>query len=161
MQDVITVGKRLIPVEQIALAEPFDPMSNPEFKPEKDFKARVVLLNRDTVLAEVPPHDFAKVHGFRMLPEENIAVNPRVAFRVETFAPSESFTPTKPYATRLKWSDGDGNEHSRLLLTKPEAVIALALRGETEPAPGGKGARQRPRTRGARRGARKPELARS
>jgi hypothetical protein len=59
MEDVITVGKRLLPVEQIALVEPFDPTSNPEFKPEKNFKARVVLLNRDTVLTEVSPQEFA------------------------------------------------------------------------------------------------------
>ena len=41
MENVITVGKRLLPVEQIALVEPFDPTSNPDFKPEKQFKARV------------------------------------------------------------------------------------------------------------------------
>ena len=49
---VVTIGKRLIPVGQVAFVEPFDPASNPEFKPEKDFKARVVLLNRDVVLSE-------------------------------------------------------------------------------------------------------------
>ena len=53
MQDVITIGKRLVPVEQIAFVEPFDPTSNPEFKPEKVFKARIVLLNRDIVLTEL------------------------------------------------------------------------------------------------------------
>jgi hypothetical protein len=159
MQDVITIGKRLIPAEQIAFAEPFDPASNPEFKPEKEYKARVVLLNRDTVLAEILPQDFAGTHGFRVLEEDNIAVNPRIAFRVETFAPSEGFTPTKPYATRLKWRDGEGNEHSRLLLTKPEAVIAVALRGETEAAGTTKSPARRPRSRVSRRGARRAEVA--
>lgn len=160
MQDVIAIGRRLVPLEQIALVEPFDPASNPEFKPEKPFKARLVLLSRDNILAEFTPEEFAASHGFRMLPDDGMAANPAVAYRVETFAPSESFTPTKPYATRLKWRDGDGNEHSRLLLTKPEAVIALALRGETNAA-NGRGAGRRPRARGARRGARKAELARS
>jgi hypothetical protein len=49
---VITIGKRLVPAEQVAFVEPFDPSSNPEFKPEKDFKGRVVLLNREIVLTE-------------------------------------------------------------------------------------------------------------
>jgi hypothetical protein len=43
---VVTIGKRLVPAEQIAYVEPFDPSANPEFGPEKDFKGRVVLLNR-------------------------------------------------------------------------------------------------------------------
>lgn len=46
MANVITLGKRLLPVEQIALVEPFAPSSNPNFKPEKEFKARIVLLSR-------------------------------------------------------------------------------------------------------------------
>ena len=50
MQKVITVGKRLVPTEQIAFVEPFDGSSNPDFKPDRPFKARVVLVNRDTVL---------------------------------------------------------------------------------------------------------------
>jgi hypothetical protein len=128
MEDVITVGKRLLPVEQIALVEPLDPTSNPEFKPEKNFKARVVLLNRDTVLTEVSPQEFAKAQGFRMLTEDNVAANPAIAFSVESFSPSESFKPTKPYLTRIKWRDREDNEQSKLLLTKPEAVLALVLR---------------------------------
>ncbi|GLR90895.1 hypothetical protein [Bradyrhizobium iriomotense] len=35
---VITIGKKLVPVEQVAFVEPFDPAANPEFKPEKDYK---------------------------------------------------------------------------------------------------------------------------
>jgi len=159
MQDVITIGGRLVPVEQIAFVEPFDPASNPEFKSDKPFKARVVLLNRDTVLAEIAPQDFAEAHGFRMLAEDNMAVNPAVAFRVETFAPTESFNPTKAYATRLKWRDPDGNEHSKLLLTKPETVIAVALRGESEVDASPKDSTRRPRPRAQRR-PRKPELVR-
>ena len=30
--NVITIGERLVPAEQIAFAEPFDPAANPEFK---------------------------------------------------------------------------------------------------------------------------------
>jgi hypothetical protein len=134
MENVITLGKRLLPVEQIALVEPFDPTSNPDFKPEKEFKARVVLLNRDTVLTEVTPQEFAKDRGFRILTEDNVAANPAIAFSVESFEPTESFKPTKPYLTRLKWRDQEGNEQSKLLLTKPETVLALVLR-QTAAAP--------------------------
>jgi hypothetical protein len=158
MQDVITIGRGLVPVEQIALIEPFDPASNPEFKPEKLFKARVVLLNRDTVLAETPPHEIAEAYGFRMLAEDGMAVNPAIAFRVESFEATEQFNPTKAYATRLKWRDRDNNEHSKLLLTKPETVIAVVLRGEAAaPANPAKGSPNRPRSRAARRSSRKPE----
>jgi hypothetical protein len=158
MQDVITIGRRLVPVEQIALIEPFDPASNPEFKPEKLFKARVVLLNRDTVLAETPPREIAEAYGFRMLVEDNMAVNPAIAFRVESFTPTETFNPTKAYATRLKWRDRDDNEQSKLLVTKPETVIAVVLRGEAVSAAGAKGSPRRPpRSRATRRNSRKTE----
>jgi hypothetical protein len=159
MQDVITIGKRLVPVEQISFVEPFNPASNPEFKPQKAFKARVVLLNRDIVLAEVTPQEFADAQGFRVLPEDGVAANPAIAFRVESFAPTEKFNPDKPYCTRLKWRDLDGNEQSKLLLAKPETVIAVVLRGQAESGPN----RNRPpprrsRARASRRGSRKAEL---
>ena len=70
-----------------------------------------------------------------MLAEDNIAANPAIPFRVESFEPSESFNPTKPYQTRLKWRDQDDNEQSKLLLSKPETVIAVVLRGGAESAP--------------------------
>jgi hypothetical protein len=132
MQKVITIGRRLVPAEQIALVEPFDPEANPSFKPDKPFKARVVLINRDNVLSEASPQEFADGHGFRMLTEDNVATNPAIAFRVETFTPTDEFKPTKPFLTRLRWRDQDGNDQSKLLLTKPETVIAVALRGGSE-----------------------------
>jgi hypothetical protein len=58
-----------------------------------------------------------------------------VRFLVETFEPAEGFQPRKPYQSRLKWRDQDGNEQSKLLLTKPETVIAVVLRGQAPPAP--------------------------
>jgi hypothetical protein len=135
MQDVITIGKRLVPVEQIALVEPFDPASNPEFKPAKEFKARILMLNRDIVLTELTPQEFATAQSFRMLAEDDIAANPAIRFWVESFEPTESFKPTKPYQTRLKWRDQDGNEQSKLLLSKPEMVITAVLRSGAESAP--------------------------
>jgi hypothetical protein len=62
---------------------------------------------------------FAEANKFRRLPDDNVATNPAVRFRVETFEPSEGFQPRKPYQSRLKWRDQDGNEQSKLLLTKP------------------------------------------
>jgi hypothetical protein len=77
MENVITVGKRLLPVGQIALVEPFDPSSNPDFKPAKEFKARVVLLNRDIVLTETPPEAFAAAQGWwRPLAPEETGASP-------------------------------------------------------------------------------------
>jgi hypothetical protein len=158
MQNVLTFGRKLVPIEQIALVETYDPASNPEFKTEKDYKSRVVLLNRDTVLAEATPQAFAEANGFRMLGDDNVAVNPGVSFRVETFAATESFKPDKPFVTRLRWRDGDGNDQSKLLLTKPETVIAIALRGDTSAGADRKDSPRRPaRARPTRRQAVTPK----
>ncbi len=151
MENIITLGKRLLPVEQIALVESFDPTSNPDFKPEKEFKARVVLLNRDTVVTETTPQEFAAARGFRLLTEDNVAANPAIGFSVESFSPSESFKPAKPYLTRLKWRDREGNEQSKLLLTKPETVLALVLRrADVVPSTEKKAAKRPPRARRVR-----------
>jgi hypothetical protein len=152
MDNVITLGRKLVPIEHIALVEAFDPAANPQFTPSKTFKARVVLLNRETVLIEAAPQEFAEAHGFRMLMDDNVATNPAIVFRVETFEPTEGFRPTKPYLTRLKWRDQDGNEQSKLLLAKPETVIAVALRGVAEPGADQKARPRRPsRSRAPRR----------
>jgi hypothetical protein len=154
---ILTIGKRLISLDQIAYVEPFDPAANPEFKPEKDFKARLVLLNRDVVLTENTPKEFAEANGFHLLAEDNVAVNPSLASRVETFAPTESFKPGKPYRTRIKWRDGNGNEQSKLLVTEPEAVVAeLSQHGASRAA----GTKRSPRRPGhPRRGPRNAEAA--
>jgi hypothetical protein len=96
MQNVITIGRELVPVEQIAYVEPFEPPANGQFKPDKPYKGRVVLLNRETVLTETAPQEFAEAHGFRLLPEDNVATNPAIAFRVENFVPTDDFNPAKP-----------------------------------------------------------------
>ncbi len=152
MQNVITIGRELVPVEQIAYIEPFEPSPNGQFKPDKPYKGRVVLLNRKTVLTEDTPRDFAEANGFRLLPEDNVATNPLITFRVERFAPTEDFSPAKPYQTRLMWRDPDGNSRRKLLRTPAEIVIAIALRGETEP---GNERKARPRRPGQPRAPRK------
>jgi hypothetical protein len=160
MQDIITIGRRLILREQIAYAEPFDPTNNPDFKSDRPFKVRVVLLNRDTALAETSLQEFADACGLHMLDQDMIAVNPLIAFCVETFTSTESFKPEKSYLTRLKWRDLQGNEHSKLLLTAPETVVAVALRGGSE-SPPRSGVERPARARVPRCGSRKPALVRS
>jgi hypothetical protein len=54
----------------------------------------------------------------RLLAEDNVAVGHAIAFKVETFTPTETFRPTKPYVTRVKWRDHDGTEQSKLLLLR-------------------------------------------
>lgn len=133
MANFITVGRRLIPREHVAFVEPFDPNANPKFQTSRDFKGRVVVVNRDSVLIEEPPQAFAEANGFRMLHMDRVATNPAVQFRVETFVPADGFAPAKAYATRLLWRDLDGNEQSKLLLSEPETVLAVAVRGEADP----------------------------
>jgi hypothetical protein len=152
--NIITIGKRLIPVEQIAYVEAFDPAANPEFKPEKNFKARLVLLNRDVVLTENSPTEFSEANGFHLLAEDNVAVNPSLAFRVETFAPTENFKPGKAYRTRIKWRDTNGSEQSKLLVMEPETVVAELSRRGVNRAENSKGSPRRPaRTKRAPRNA--------
>ena len=136
LQNIIAIGRKRLPTEEIALVEPFEPPAEqpPRFTSDKDFKARVVLIDRYNVLTEDTVEAFAEANKFRRLPDDNVATNPAVRFRVETFEPSEGFQPRKPYQSRLKWRE-DGNEQSKLLLTKPETVIAVVLRGEAAPAP--------------------------
>jgi hypothetical protein len=152
MENVVTIGRRHVPVEQIAYVEPFEISANSDFKPEKPFKTRVVLVDREFVLAEATPREFAEAHGFRMLAEDNVATNPAVSFRVESFEATDDFRPTKPYQTRLMWRDPAGKNQSKLLLTKPNAVLAIALRGESDSSPDRKESPRRPaRTRAPRR----------
>lgn len=149
---VITIGKRLVSADQVAFVEPFDPAANPEFKPEKDFKGRVVLLDRDAVLTEQTTHEFAEAHELHLFAEDDVAVNRAIAFKIETFEPTDSFKPTKPYKTRLKWSDARGADQSKLLVTPPETVIAEILGVKAEQAKPAKSTARRP-ARGRKRNA--------
>jgi hypothetical protein len=136
MSDTVTLGKRLVPVEQIVLIEPFDPAAHPRMQTHRPFRSRVVLRNRDSILSEVPPEVFAEKHAFRALPEDGVFTNPELHFSVEVFHPEGDFKPDKPYQARLLWRDFDGNTQSKLLLTKPGDVLAIAVRGEPTSAAG-------------------------
>jgi hypothetical protein len=122
-----------VPLEHIALVEPFDPSTQTRMQSERPFQARIVMIDRDSVLTEEALSAFAERHSFRMLNDDGIATNPAVHFSVEAFEASEGFTPTKPYRARLRWRDHDGEVQSKLLLTAPEDVLAIAVRGQ-EPA---------------------------
>jgi hypothetical protein len=132
MNAVVHVSKHLIPVERIALFESFVMPEEPPFLSTKDFKGRIVLLDKMSVLTEETPEELAEANGFRLIEADRVATNPAISFGVETFTPAESFQPTKPYLTRLSWRDGDGNSQSKLLLAAPELVLAIAVRGEID-----------------------------
>jgi hypothetical protein len=68
-----------------------------------------------------------------MLQMDRVATNPAIHFRVETFVPADGFAPAKAFATRLLWRDLDGNDQSKLLLSEPETVLAVAVRGDADP----------------------------
>jgi hypothetical protein len=136
MTNNITVGRRLIPIEHIAFVEVFDRAAQERLQTERNFKARLVLINRESVLSEHTFASIAEMLGFRLLGEDDVATNPAIRFRVETFEPAADFTPAKPYRTRLMWRDLDGNLQSKLLLTAPELVLVIVVKGE---APGKEG----------------------
>jgi hypothetical protein len=116
----------------VALIEPHDPASNARIRSAREFHARVVMVNRESMLIEETPEAFAEANKFRMLPADQVATIPMVHFRVETFHPADGFRPSKPYAARLLWRDLDGNDQSKLLLTEPQAVLNIAVRGGSE-----------------------------
>lgn len=159
MQTVVVIGREHVPIEDIALVEPFDRASNPSLTSKKEFNARVVRRNGRGILTEMTPQQFADTHGFRMLSADNVAVNPHPAidFRVETFERSESFNPDKPFLTRLRWRGPNGEDRQRLLLTEPNTVVAVVLRGEPESGADQRKPPPRPKERPPRRRSPAPE----
>jgi len=149
---ILTIGRKLVPLAQVAFVEMFDSAANPEFKPEKEYKARVIMLNREIVLTEQTVESFATEHGLHLFTEDTVAVNQKIVFRVEIFEPTTDFNPTKPYKTRLKWRDLAGGEQSKLLLTDPQAVIEGILKTKVATRPAANVARRPARGRkGSRR----------
>lgn len=134
MFETIQIGKRFVPLEQIVLLEPFDTSAQTKLFSEKPYQTRIVLIDRDSVLSEEPLATLADRHAFRMLPEDGIATNTAVHFSVEAFERAEGFTPQKPYKSRLLWRGPSGQFESKLLLTEPEKVLAITVRGEASTA---------------------------
>src|ERR1700732_1917852 len=98
-QNIIAIGRKRFPIEEIALVEPFQPPAEPppRFTSDKEFKARVVLIDRYSVLTEDTVEAFAEANKFRLLPDVAVATNPAVRFRIETFGPSEGFDEDKKF----------------------------------------------------------------
>jgi hypothetical protein len=138
--------------EHIVAIEPFAPETQLPIPSERSFHARVLLLNRDNFLMEQTVEDFAKKHGLLLLPEDQLSVNAvDVRFSVETFVPKPGFQPTKNYRSRLVWTDLDGERQSKLLLTPPDTVLAVAVRGEANPSADKAGPSTNKPSRGRRR----------
>jgi hypothetical protein len=76
-QNIIAIGRKRIPIEEIALVEPFEPPTEqpPRFASDKEFKTRVVLIDRYSVLTEETVEAFAEANKFRWLPDDNAATN--------------------------------------------------------------------------------------
>jgi hypothetical protein len=129
MEQTVIVGKRHVPVEQIALIEPFNPETQLPLPTERTFHARIVFVDRDSVLTEEPLAQFVEKYGFRLIEGDGIATNPGVHFSVESFVPAKGFTPTRDYRSRLLWRDLNGERQSRLLLSEPEKLLSVAVRG--------------------------------
>jgi hypothetical protein len=49
-QNIIAIGRKLLPIEEIALVEPFEPPAepSPRFTSDREFKTRVVLIETAT-----------------------------------------------------------------------------------------------------------------
>jgi len=145
MQNIITVGEEYVPVEQIAFIEPFEPQLMRSSNP----------TNRGRAASSYS----TEANEFRFIPDDNVATNRMVSFRVRSFKPTQDFNPAKPYQTQLDWRDGEGITRRKLLLTKPEMVIAIVLRGETEPGAERKARRpRRPQSRAPRKRAAAPTV---
>jgi hypothetical protein len=159
MTNVLRLSKRLIPIEHIVLFEPFVAPVGPPLSTSKEFKARVVLLDRVSILAEEAPEDLASTYGFRMISEDRVATNPEICFGVETFEPGESFQSSKPFKTRLVWKGPDGTSRSKLLVAEPATVLEIAVRGELDPTIQGDRTDSKPATARRPRPKRRPALA--
>lgn len=132
--------------EDIVLVEPYVPSSEPPVKSGKTLKARIVRRIGRPFLTEMTPQEFAAQHDFRMLSEDDVAINPDRAMRFDV----ESFTAIgdKPYLTRHTWPgpspDRDG---WKLLLADPKSVFAVVYGKNPESGPD----RQNPSDRPVRR----------
>ena len=50
-------------------------IGNTRFQTARDFKARIVLISRDSILTEEPPEALAKKYGFRVLAADAVPPN--------------------------------------------------------------------------------------
>lgn len=134
METIIRVAKRLIPVEEIALVEPFViSATTPPLRTTRDLRSRIVLIDKTRILSESSPEDLGSANGFRFIDADRVATNPAVRFWVEVFEAAPDFVSTRPFLSRLLWRDQNGRVQSRLLTAPAETVLAVAVRGERDP----------------------------
>jgi hypothetical protein len=130
MENIITVGQHHLAIGQVACVEPFDASAQREdFRSDKPYRSRIVLLNRDTHLSEDTPEAFVTRYGFLFLAEDETAFNPGLFYKVSSFTPTATFNPRKPFKTGVEWTDAFGEKQRKLLLTQPEIVLATLVRG--------------------------------
>ena len=144
---VVRFPKSDIPVEQIVLFEPFVAPTDPPLRTNREFKTRVVLLDRTSILAEETPEQLAQDNSFRLVSGDQVALNPEINFRLESFAPTEGFQPSRPFLSRLIWKDNKGVSQSKLMLSEPEELVSVIVQG----APAHKRMRRTQRARRASR----------
>jgi hypothetical protein len=132
MTTTLTIGKRLVPLEHIVLVEPFDPATQTRMQTDRPYRTRVLLLDRESLLTEEALDGFVDAHGFRRLSADGVATNPAIYFRVEAYEVQDEFKTTKPYQSRLSWTDAENRRQSKLLLATPENALAVVVRGEAD-----------------------------
>lgn len=128
--NIVRSARHVLAIEQIALFEPFVAPSDPPLATDKKFASRIVFLDRSSVLSEETPEALSDAYGFRMVVADRVDTNPTVSFKVETFEPTENFAPSRPFSSRLCWKDQRGVTQSKLMVSSPESLVAIVVRGD-------------------------------
>lgn len=138
MSTTVEIRGKQIATAHITLVEPFDPAKNTAIPNPQRFAGRVRLVDGTSLLIEQSPADFGRAHGFRVLGvPDNIATNPAVVYRVETFDLTEAqkrnpdFKPERKFASRLSWGKSD----SVLLQNDADTVASVVLKGQPDRSP--------------------------
>ena len=132
-QNIIAIGRKRFPIEEIALVEPFQPPAEPppRFTSDKDFKARVVLIDRYNVLTEDTVEAFAEANKFRRLCRDQPG-DPVSGRDLRAFG---GFSATQTLSVPPQMARSGRQRAKQAVADKTETVIAVVLRGEAAPAP--------------------------
>jgi hypothetical protein len=110
-QNIIAIGRKRFPIEEIALVEPFEPPAEqpPRFTSDKNFKARVVLIDRYNVLTEDTvefprPTSFAGCRTTMSRPTRRCGFGSRPSSRRRVFSPANPISPVSNGAIRTATS---------------------------------------------------------
>lgn len=83
-------------------------------------------------MSEEAPEQLPKAHCFLWIEADKVVTKPNIILRRRDVHRTESFDPSKPFPSRLAWNDEEGNMQSKLMVTDPEALLAIVVRGGTE-----------------------------